>query len=78
MAGLREIWAHRIPVARSPGGALRRREAGDERNAVQDELGGPGGGAPGARGYRGLPLSGPLSAGGITKSGEVNRTGVPS
>ncbi len=34
---LREIRAHRIPVARSPGGASRRREAGGERNAVQEE-----------------------------------------
>ncbi len=75
----REPCAHRIPVARSPGGALRRREAGNERNAVHEALGVQGWRSPpGARGCRGASLKAPLPVGDITKSSGFNRAGLSS
>ena len=74
----REFCAHRIQAGRLPEARQRRREAARCKNAAQDTLGGAGGGAPGARGYRGPPLSGPLSAGGITRSSVFISAPLPS
>jgi hypothetical protein len=69
----------RIPPGRSPEGAPAPEGSCPVKNAVHDALGVQGRRSPpGARGYRGPPLSGPLSVGDITKSGVLSNAGVYS